>query len=85
MSNAAVMHRADPSDCFGDASRDGRPDVYHRRNGGQNHAVHSISDNPTQADRLLERLRVVHGCPRYDLPRELMKTFDLRKFAREYL
>jgi hypothetical protein len=79
MSNAAVMHRADPSDRFGDASRDGRPDAR------QNHAVHWISGNPTQADRLLERLRVVHGCPRYDLPRELMKTFDLRKFAREYL
>jgi hypothetical protein len=41
--------------------------------------------SPVRADPLLERLCAVHGCPRYDLPRELMKAFDLRKFAREYL
>jgi hypothetical protein len=34
---------------------------------------------------LLERLRAVHGCQRYDLPRELLKSFDVAKFTREYL
>ena len=66
-----VMHRYDLSDCFGDAGRDGRPNVYYR--------------SPALADPLLERLRAVHGCPRFDLPRELMQAFDVRKFAREYL
>jgi hypothetical protein len=42
--------------------------------------------NPSgKTDQLLERLRAVHGCSRYDLPRELLKSFDLAKFAREYL
>jgi hypothetical protein len=71
MSTTEVMLRYELSDWFGQASRDGRPHVYHR--------------SPAQADPLLERLRVVHGCPRYDLPRELMQAFDLRRFAREHL
>ena len=50
---------------------DGRPNVYRR--------------SPAQADPLLARLRAVHGCQRYDLPRELMQAFDLRRFAREHL
>jgi hypothetical protein len=71
MANTEVMHRYDLSDCFGEASHDGRPDVYRR--------------SPAQADPLLERLLAVHGCRRYDLPRELLKSLDMGKFAREYL
>jgi hypothetical protein len=74
MSNTEVMHRYDLSDCFGEASHDRRPNVYHRR-----------LNPPGKADRLLKRLRAVHGCPRYDLPRELLKSFDMAQFAREYL
>jgi hypothetical protein len=33
----------------------------------------------------LEQLRAVHGCRRYDLPRKLLKSFDVGKFKREYL
>jgi hypothetical protein len=32
----------------------------------------------------LERLRAVHGCRRFDLPRELLKSLDMASFAREY-
>jgi hypothetical protein len=63
------MHRYDLSDCYGETGHDGR----------------STGTTGARADPLLERLCVVHGCPRYDLPRELLKVFDLRKFAREYL
>jgi hypothetical protein len=52
-------------------SYDGRPNVY--------------DCSSARADPLLKRLRAVHGSPRYDLPRELLKSFDMRKFAREYL
>jgi hypothetical protein len=52
-------------------SYDGRPNVY--------------DCSSARADPLLKRLRAVHGCPRYDLPRELMQAFDMRKLAREYL
>ena len=71
MSNTEEVHRYDLSDCFGEAGPDGRPNV------------HDCS--PARANPLLKRLRAVHGCPRYDLPRELMPAFDMRKFAREYL
>ena len=71
MSTAEVMHRYDLSDCFGEASHDGRPNVY--------------DHSPAQSDPLLERLRAAHGCRRYDLPRELLKLFDVAKFAREHL
>jgi hypothetical protein len=71
MSTTEVMHRYDLNDWFGQARHDGRPNVHHH--------------SPAHADPLLERLRAVHGCPRYDLPRELMQAFDLRRFAREYL
>jgi hypothetical protein len=71
MANTEVMHCYDLSDCFGEASHDNRPDVYRR--------------SPGQTDPLLEQLRAVHGCRRYDLPRELLKSFDVAKFTREYL
>ena len=71
MSTTEVMHRYDLSDCFGETDHDGHPKVY--------------DCSLARADPLLERLRAVHGCPRFDLPRELMQAFDVRKFAREYL
>jgi hypothetical protein len=74
MANTEAMHHYDLSDCFGEASHDGRTNVYHRRL------------NPLgKPDRLLERLYAVHGCRRFDLPRELLKSFDMTTFAREYL
>jgi hypothetical protein len=90
MSNTDVMHRYELSDCFGEASDDDRPNAGHRPlnpagHGRQNHSVPSIPASPAQTDQLLERLRAVHGCRRYDLPRELLKSFDIQKFAREHL
>jgi hypothetical protein len=39
--------------------------------------------NAERCDQLLEKLREVHGCSRYDFPSRLMKHFDLAKFIRE--
>jgi hypothetical protein len=52
-------------------SYDGRPNVY--------------DCSSARADPLLKRLRAVHGCPRYDLPRQLMQAFDMRKLVRVFV
>ena len=39
--------------------------------------------NAERFDRLLEKLKEVHGCSRYDFPSKLMKHFDVAKFIRE--
>jgi hypothetical protein len=39
--------------------------------------------NVKRSDRLLEKLKEVHGCSRYDFPSKLMKHFDVAKFIRE--
>ena len=36
-------------------------------------------------DQLLEKLREVHCCSRYDLPAKLVKHFDVARFIRERL
>ena len=60
---------------FGPASgREGRLSAYDWR---------SNLLNAEQCDRLLEKLRDVHGCSRYDFPSRLMKYFDAAKFIRE--
>jgi hypothetical protein len=50
----------------------------------------SVCDRPPtlhraagRRDRLLEKLKEVHVCSRYDFPPELMKHFNVAKFIRE--
>jgi hypothetical protein len=55
---------------------DGRPSVY---SGSRGHPFSAREPH----DRLLEKLRKVHCCSRYDFPAKLVKHFDVAKFIRE--
>jgi hypothetical protein len=59
------------------SGQDGRPSVYDR-------PLDPLSAGERR-DQLLEKLREVHCCSRYDLPAKLVKHFDVARFIRERL